>query len=268
MKVLFIDIDGVINSSQGYDLMFREKGRKRYCDDYSALKQEYIDKGFDKDIAHDIALSLEFDPMCISNLRKIIELVPDVKFVLSSTWRLGYNGGAESGLIFSRFPDIQERFIDRTKRLFDDKGQTRQRGDEILEWIERHPEVESFAVIDDDGDMDAVRKNFIHVDSMTGLTVNHAYMAQRILLGRPERRPNWFARTCRSCSNYIPDSDESTSGTCKTVSHMIQKINHGTTYIETRDYTFHVAEDFKCPMYQEITWRGSNEETFIKRFEK
>ena len=45
------------------------------------------------------------------------------------------------------------------------------RGDEIQEWLDEHPEVEKYAIIDDDDDMlPEQEENFFQTDFQTGLT--------------------------------------------------------------------------------------------------
>lgn len=63
-RYLFLDIDGVLNTER----------HSNYLIDYN---EEYMDE--------DGAL---FDPEAVNNLACIIEKVPDVKIILSSSWRL------------------------------------------------------------------------------------------------------------------------------------------------------------------------------------
>jgi len=66
----------------------------------------------------------------------------DIKIVLSSSWRHAKQGQEE---VRKQVID----FIDCTPSL---PGMT-VRGDEIKAWLDAHPEVEKYAIVDDDSDM-------------------------------------------------------------------------------------------------------------------
>lgn len=82
-----------------------------------------------------------FDNVAINLLRRAVSDTKAV-CVLSSTWRLD---GEETRERLSNFLEIP--IIDSTKSFFD------VRGVEIKEWLDRHPEVTKYAIIDDDSDM-------------------------------------------------------------------------------------------------------------------
>lgn len=113
MKVLFLDIDGVCNSRK-----FAEAGN---------------------------SLWNNTDPQAVELVRKIIEATKCV-VVLSSTWRM--------------YPDSRKAvrqqvcsYIDCTKDL--QAGAKRgwvDRGVEVQEWLDRHPEVTQYAILDDESD--------------------------------------------------------------------------------------------------------------------
>jgi hypothetical protein len=109
MKVLFLDIDGVVNC---------ERTTARY-------------RGI-----------IGIDPHMAFLVGRII-LNTDAKIVLSSAWR-GWPEGEEE--IRKQVYD----FIDCTKHIPDEDAV---RGDEIKEWLGRHPEVQRYAILDDDTDM-------------------------------------------------------------------------------------------------------------------
>jgi len=113
MKVLFLDIDGVCNSGN-----FAMAGN---------------------------SLWNNTDPAAVKLVKRIIkETKCDV--VLSSTWRM--------------YPDSRKavkkqvcHYIDCTKDL--QGGAKRgvvERGHEVQEWLDRHPAVEQYAILDDDSD--------------------------------------------------------------------------------------------------------------------
>lgn len=79
------------------------------------------------------------DPVMAERARRIV-VEAQCHVVLSSTWRLHANSRKE----------VVEKvcaFIDTTPSL-----PTGFRGDEVKWWLERHPEVERYAILDDDED--------------------------------------------------------------------------------------------------------------------
>lgn len=160
MKVLFLDIDGVINTVGG------ELGL-RHC-----LQIDPKEEGL-------IGPWEAFDPACLWYLREIVEDT-GCKIVVSSTWRAGET--AESMKRWFKCPVIKEAIIDSTPHFYStshpelkDRTGRVQRGEEIMDWLNRHPEVTNYAVLDDDTDMDVVRRNFFKTCSYDGLKKDVAY---------------------------------------------------------------------------------------------
>ena len=56
-----------------------------------------------------------------------------------------------------------------------------ERGDEIRIWLDAHPEVAAFVVLDDDSDMTAVRDQYIQTSYDEGLTDEHVDRAISLL---------------------------------------------------------------------------------------
>lgn len=115
MKVLFLDVDGVLNSADWFRQM--------------------------DPTAHGIAL--ELDPKAVRRIQRVIEQT-GAKIVLSSTWRkhpFCVAAIEAAGLpIYDHTPDLslQDRNTPRAH--------------EIRLWLATHPEVEAFAIVDDDSD--------------------------------------------------------------------------------------------------------------------
>lgn len=123
MKVLFLDIDGVLN---------RVGTRERY-------------HGF-----------MGIDPVLASKVRKII-LDTDAAIVLTSTWRY--------------FQDGREEVDRHVCRTFDvtPTADTGFRGEEVKMWLDQHPEVTRYAIVDDDTDFYADQPLFA-TNWQTGIT--------------------------------------------------------------------------------------------------
>ncbi len=114
MNILFLDVDGVLNSVR------------------SAIAFDGYPNTHNTDKFDDISV----------NLIRTICYKYDVKIVLSSTWRL-FKGWEELR------NQLQLPIIDKTPHLH----LSRNRGGEIQRWLDSHPEVTKYAIIDDDTDM-------------------------------------------------------------------------------------------------------------------
>jgi hypothetical protein len=146
MKVLFLDIDGVLNSEQSAVYYHRlwEANKPRDCP-----KEED-----------------ELCPIAISNLRFIAENCPDLKIVITSVWRLGEklerfqkifkNVGLDPDLLIGMTPGTYNAY----------------RGAEIQDWLNKHgSKVESFAIVDDDDDMAHLADKLVQTHWTLGLTI-------------------------------------------------------------------------------------------------
>lgn len=155
MKVVFLDVDGVLNSN-------------RTC-----LAMGGIPSGMRKDAVKFL------DPLALSMIREICKL-SDAKIVLSSTWRKCRNY-KEYAIEF----DLP--IIDRTDS-YSDKGHMR--GYEIEDWLEKNLEVTHYAIIDDDSDMlEYQKKYFVHTNGLEGFLYSHALRLGEILEVNPWDRP-------------------------------------------------------------------------------
>ena len=148
-KALFLDIDGVLNSNRTDELY----GTPRNFQDMR-----------------------QFDPVAIGLIRKLCEQV-ECSIVLSSDWRLVHTVHAcANGLdlwIFDRTPYIPER----------------PRGYEIQAWLDEHPEVETYAIVDDNSNMlESQKEFFVQTDGREGLLYSDFIVLRHILMGRPGGR--------------------------------------------------------------------------------
>lgn len=87
-----------------------------------------------------------------------IVLDTDAEVVLSSSWR--------------KHPEGMAVIAKHVVSLFDRTGEEGSiRGDEIQAWLDRHPEVTKYAILDDDSDMlESQKPNFFQTSWETGLT--------------------------------------------------------------------------------------------------
>ena len=169
MKVIFLDIDGVLNS----------------LDNMSAMTlmwktNELIHKSRD-------VFGHLFDERCVLWLKYIISRT-DAKIVISSTWRC--KGLQEMQMMFKArglsvevigcTPTIVDEYI---INLYASSNNEADRGYEIAQWIYEHEQaLESYCIIDDDSDMLSMQKPyFVKTDSDIGLNYKAAHQAIAIL---------------------------------------------------------------------------------------
>lgn len=121
-------------------------------------------------------LALEFCPIALGNVEELCRRVPDLKIVVSSTWRLGET---VEGLqkILAPAKVVANAIIDKTPAFKEGP-----RGNEIQDWLNRNPQVTHYVILDDDADMlDTQKPNFINVSSLHGFQYGDMLWALRIL---------------------------------------------------------------------------------------
>ena len=125
MKVIFLDVDGVLNTKEsGYGGFF--------------------DTGLSKDaITHNI---VRWDQACVDRLVEVVKQT-GAHIVLSTYWRLCFTV-EEFFHFFALYTDHPMPIIDRTADLSESFAMA-PRSLEIHEWLKAHPEVTSYVVIDD-----------------------------------------------------------------------------------------------------------------------
>lgn len=118
MKIIFLDIDGVLNCET----------TKERCGYYVGI-----------------------DRTKVQLLKKIVDAT-DAKIVLCSTWRLGYNNFGS--LLKRHIPYMKSCFEAEDIEIMDYTPdiQHSQRGHEIRKWMDEHPEIEidEWIVLDDE----------------------------------------------------------------------------------------------------------------------
>lgn len=150
MKIIFLDVDGVLNSAEYYRKVARKK------------------KDWDR-----------FNPRAVKIIKRLVEEF-NSKIVISSTWRYGLvkelkNELTKSELIKHLHKDWKTPVIHPSHN---------NRGNEIKAWLNIHPEVNKYVIIDDDENiLEEQKENFIKTDINEGMTEEHYYKAREILEG-------------------------------------------------------------------------------------
>lgn len=147
MKLLFLDIDGVLNSRAWYEsrLVAMEQDAKAVIHSHERL-------------------GWEFDPACVERLQKVVDAT-NCKIVVSSSWRIG------NSLVSIR-AYLLAKGLKKTTELIDVTPQCASgfRGEEVWRWFaDRGLEPENYAIVDDDADF-WPHQPLIKTDNAVGLT--------------------------------------------------------------------------------------------------
>jgi hypothetical protein len=143
MKVIFLDIDGVLNYTDWY------------VDDRNPGNL-YGEEG-------------DIDPLCANRIINICNNT-EAKVVITSDWRLSWYGtqirlarmGLDENLVIDKTPERPYVSI---------RGYDHSRGAEINDWLFAHPECNNYVIIDDRTDFKENQMgNFIHINRKIGIT--------------------------------------------------------------------------------------------------
>jgi hypothetical protein len=162
MKVIFLDFDGVLNSVQSFIYHNRQ-----------------VLLGLT-----DIPTHESFCPIASSNLQYILEELPDVQIVVSSTWRK-YKTLKALQEIFKTNNLLPERMIGTTP-----VSKEGYRGTEIQEYLNAHPEITEFVIVDDDSDMKPYMDRLVKTNGRNGLMFTDAEKVIELFGGANEKEDN------------------------------------------------------------------------------
>lgn len=168
MKILFLDIDGVLNHPGTYAQgapWRREAGQVR----------------------------VPIAPECMAQLNRLVART-GAQIVISSSWRL-FAPWQDLGRALAR-AGLVGQVIGQTPDLINDAAWLQawcaregvpfaydrmQRGWEIAEWLRLRPQVTAFAILDDVADMAHLRDRLVLVDPTVGLDAVDVDRASRLL---------------------------------------------------------------------------------------
>lgn len=156
MKIIFLDIDGVINSN--------------FTDEYTKSGSLFVDD--DK----------------ILLLKQLIDET-GAKVVLSSTWRVGWNHlqlGVESQLMHD-FVELRDKLWEHGIELYDRTiildAFMRRRGEEIQAYLDNHNDIDGYVILDDlNGKyLRPCSSHLVQTSEWRGIEEKHIKVAKRIL---------------------------------------------------------------------------------------
>ncbi len=152
MNVLFLDIDGVLNSAQWFSEMAR--------------RNKEVGEDFDNGM---------LDPAAVAVLNRVLDR-SGAKVVVSSTWRKLYDFNDLLALLSAQGLKVGN-FIGKTGNSMDGH-----RGREIAAWLEAH-DVDNYVAIDDSTDLENLGAHHFKTEWPIGLLPEHENELVARLLG-------------------------------------------------------------------------------------
>ncbi len=154
MKILFLDFDGVLNSWAAL--------HAGTCPGRGGL--------------------LGLCPKHVALLNEVIRRT-GCDVVVSSSWRIGTRCCELKDVL--RAAGFEGRVVGVTPQLPARSGlgffASAQRGDEIQAWLDKHPDITAFAIVDDDADMAHLASFLVRTDYNTGLCTEHVEKLCKLL---------------------------------------------------------------------------------------
>ena len=177
MQVIFLDIDGVLNS-EAHTRKLLERHRALGHEDPARPKRDTTCDCF--------KLYHQIDRDAIARVNRLVA-VTSSKIVISSSWRKLFDLPelerilVEHGLvaeIIGATPDGHDEsemleVFGPLVRIF--------RGHEIDFWLRKHPEVARFVIFDDGSDMEMHKNRLVQTDCEEGLLDDHVELAIRVM---------------------------------------------------------------------------------------
>lgn len=163
MKVLFLDFDGVFNSEQSKVFWENLKDQDAWEKDIKNFNGGMLEM-----------FAKEYCPIALSNMEHLLRRNPEVKIVVSSSWRTSRTV-QELKEVF-KSPLISAAIFDKTESF------SKVRGNEIQKWLDEHPEVTHYVIVDDEEIMlESQQEHYVKVSKLHGFQYGDFLWAESVL---------------------------------------------------------------------------------------
>lgn len=144
MRVLFLDFDGVLNSTQ-----------TDFLSGFDFEKYPFVDSVYD----------LKFDGYLINVLNKVISFLPEVKIVISSSWRTHYTLEEIKNRMYLNGFKYATRIVGITPHTQISRGM------DIKEYCHANG-IDEYCILDDSNDMlPEQMERFVQTNELIGLNI-------------------------------------------------------------------------------------------------
>ncbi len=200
MRLIFLDIDGVMNSHVFYHKRHQRRWIKpitwwwetrRLVKKLLRIKHRGVSladyKIPDSHYTFDYQFKRLVSETCAEKWKWLSEWCneTDTKICVSSVWKTHF-GTNDYESTPEKWEDAFVKLGFKPGTYVGITGKRRTlRGEEIQDWLDQQTDVEDYAILDDDSDMlDHQFEKFHHCDSWFGLSPNHLYRIQRQFEGK------------------------------------------------------------------------------------
>jgi len=183
MKVLFLDIDGVLNSTAS---SLAKTGEKWHAAARTAETQAELLAMIGGEFGYGQTFTFQtIDPTAVELINRLFEKEPELRLVLSSSHRSFFSND-ETGIVYRSAEHLRALGLylktlglcaalhDITPRLYE------KRGVEVNAWLENSAGIETYVVIDDGRDFHAWQP-LVLTDAKLGFTAADYFKAAALL---------------------------------------------------------------------------------------
>lgn len=177
MNVVFLDVDGVLNS-ESYALKLEERHRALGHEDPARPKRETTCDCF--------KLYHQIDRDAVARVNRLVAVTAS-KIVISSSWRKRFDPPelerilVEHGLVAEIIGVTPDGHVSPEMLIVYGALERMYRGYEIDFWLRKHPEVDRFVILDDGSDMAMHKNRLVQTDCEEGLLDDHVELAIRVM---------------------------------------------------------------------------------------